>query len=102
MERHERAGLAAIVLGQWVFLYNLVNRATLWRSTILLLETPLDRLVPLAPSWIFVYSLAYPCCLAPVFLLELPRLRTACLAYTLAIAASLATFVLMPVGMPRP
>jgi membrane-associated phospholipid phosphatase len=94
--------LAAIVLAQWVFLYNLVNWATLFRTSILMLETPVDRAFPLVTPWIFVYTLAYPCCLSPVFLVTLPRLRTACFAYTIAIAVSLFTFMIMPVGIVRP
>jgi membrane-associated phospholipid phosphatase len=99
---NERALLAAIVLAQWLVLYNLVNWSTWGRSTVLVIETPVDRAIPLVTPWIFVYSLAYPCCLAPVFLVTIPRLRVACFAYTLAIVSSLFTFTLMPVGILRP
>lgn len=97
-----RAALAAIVLAQWIFLYNAVNHVTLLRDRVWTLETALDRLVPLSAPWIYVYSMAYPVCLAPVFLLSLPRLRVACLAYTVAITLSLFTFLAFPVGMIRP
>lgn len=97
-----RAALTAIVLAQWILLYGSVNHATAFRPYVYSLETALDRAIPMTAPWIFVYSLAYPVCIAPVFLLTLPRLRVACLAYTLAIAASLVTFVAFPVGMGRP
>lgn len=99
---HRRAALAAIVLAQWIFLYNAVNHVTLLRERVWTLEIALDRLIPMSAPWIYVYSMAYPVCLAPVFLLSLPRLRVACLAYTLAITASLLAFLIFPVGMIRP
>lgn len=102
LRAHQRLLLTAIVLAQWVFLYNLINWGTLLRSSIFVIETPLDRAVPMSTPWIFVYTMAYPCCLAPVFLLSLPRLRVACLAYTISIMSSLVMFMLMPVGIVRP
>ena len=101
-QARDRALLAAIVLAQWTFLYNTVDWATSCRARVWLLETAVDRMVPLVTPWVYIYSVAYPCCLAPVFLVTLPRLRTACFAYTFAMVVSLATFVVMPVGMPRP
>ena len=98
----ERRNLTAIVLAQWVFLYNFVNWATLFRGRVYVIETAIDRAIPMSAPWIFVYSMAYPVCLAPAFLLSIPRLRVACLAYTFAYGVSLLTFLAMPVGMPRP
>ena len=105
MERRalrERSLLAAVVLSQWIFLYNLVNWGTLLRAGIFTIETPLDRAVPFSAPWIFVYTMAYPCCFAPVILLTVPRLRIACAGYTFAIVVSLVAFLLVPVGMARP
>lgn len=102
MERIERGLLAALVLAQWLIGYNLVNWATWGRTEVRLLQMAVDRAVPFSTDWIIVYSLAYPVCLSPVFLVSRPRLRTACAAYTLAIAASLCTFLVFPVFIERP
>lgn len=100
--RFERLLLACVVLAQWLIGYNLVNWATWGRSDIRLIETAVDRAIPFSTNWILIYSMAYPVCLSPVFLVTLPRLRTACAAYTLAICASLITFVAFPVFIHRP
>lgn len=102
MERLERTLLACFVLAQWLIGYNLVNWATWGRTEVRLIETAVDRAIPFSTDWILVYSMAYPVCLCPVFLVTLPRLRTACSAYTLAIATSLCAFAAFPVFIDRP
>lgn len=98
----ERPLLTAFILAQWLVGYNLVNFATWHRDRVYTIETFVDRAIPFSTDWIFVYSAAYLVCLGPVFLVSGPRLRTACFAYTLAIAISLSTFLIMPVYIVRP
>jgi membrane-associated phospholipid phosphatase len=98
----ERPLLTAFILAQWLVGYNIVNFATWHRDRVYLIETAVDRAVPFATGWIYVYSAAYLVCLGPVFLVSGPRLRTDCFAYTLAIAISLTTFLIMPVYIARP
>ena len=102
MERYERLLLTCVVLAQWLIGYNLVNWATWGRTDVWLIHMAVDRAVPFSTDWIFIYSMAYPVCLSPVFLVTLPRLRTACAAYTLAICTSLCIFVVFPVFIERP
>jgi membrane-associated phospholipid phosphatase len=98
----ERSLLATFVLAQWLIGYNVVNFATWGRSLFYRLDTWIDLAVPMVSEWIYVYSLAYPCCYVPVLVLPLARLRVACIAYTGVIVTSLIAFLAMPVYIERP
>ena len=67
------------------------------------LETAFDRAMPFQTAWIYVYSLAYPCCLTPAFVVgDRARFRTVAAAFVISILLAGATFVVLPVTMPRP
>ncbi|MBI3891360.1 MAG: phosphatase PAP2 family protein [Candidatus Wallbacteria bacterium] len=100
--RNEKLWLSLAGLAEYVFGYFGANAFTVGRHATAL-DTAFDRAIPFVVPWVFVYSLAYPLCFTPaLFVREPRRCRTVFLAFTLAMAMGVGTFVAYPVTMPRP
>ncbi|MBI4869513.1 MAG: phosphatase PAP2 family protein [Candidatus Wallbacteria bacterium] len=100
--RHEKLWLALAGLAEYLLGYFGANSFTVGRQAATL-DTDLDRMIPFVVPWVFVYSLAYPLCFTPaIFVADPRRCRTVFVAFTLAMAMGVTTFIAFPVVMPRP
>lgn len=103
LRRPYRVTLPMVVLVSMVPLYIFIPMLTAGR-TMHVPELPLDRLVPLQPTWALVYGALY------LFLIVLPvfvvcqeeHIRRTVLAYLMIWSAAYVSFLLYPTVAPRP
>jgi membrane-associated phospholipid phosphatase len=105
--RHEKLIISVFLITflSFGFYYVDWHNHLLWKEGMKFysLSTFLDRSIPFAPGWVWVYLLYYPFCFTPLFLLNnIDTFRRVAGAYLMEFVVAFLVFLSFPVKMIRP